>query len=96
MANKRLVFTMILAGSVAALVGCELAVDFDRSKIPADSTDSGDTDATGTGTGDASLEASADSSTADASSVDSFYRRRLGLEHDGRRLRCCRRRDRRS
>jgi hypothetical protein len=45
MAKQRLVFMMILGGAVAALVGCELAVDFDRSKIPADSTDAGAVDA---------------------------------------------------
>ena len=44
MAKQRLVFVMVLGGAIAALVGCELAVDFDRSKIPADSTDAGAVD----------------------------------------------------
>jgi hypothetical protein len=44
MSKQRLVFVMILGGAIAALVGCELAVDFDRSKIPADSTDAGTLD----------------------------------------------------
>jgi len=54
MQKQRLVFVMILGGAIAALVGCELAVDFDRSKIPADSTDAGalDVSAPGEGGGD--------------------------------------------
>ncbi len=87
MSKQRLVFVMILGGALAALVGCELAVDFDRSKILADSTDAGALDVfaptdsssdAGNGTDSAdtdagtAVDASFDGSTFDASFDSSF------------------------
>lgn len=51
MSKQRLVFVMMVGGAIAALVGCELAVEFDRSKIPADSTDAGALDVFAPGDG---------------------------------------------
>jgi hypothetical protein len=44
MTKQRLLLLTILGGAFATLVGCELAVNFDRSKIPVDATDAGDLD----------------------------------------------------
>jgi hypothetical protein len=44
MTKQRFVWITVVGGAIAALVGCELVVDFDRSKIPADSTDAGQVD----------------------------------------------------
>ncbi len=86
--QARGVFVMILGGAFAALAGCELAVDFDRSKIPADSTDAGALDVSvpndsssgdAGGAGDSgnidagtAVDASFDGSTFDASFDSSF------------------------
>jgi hypothetical protein len=44
MTNKRFVLLTIFVGVIATLVGCELVVDFDRSKIPVESVEGGELD----------------------------------------------------
>ncbi len=69
--RSRSVFLMILGGAIASLVGCELAVDFDRSKIPADSTDAGALDGTVTTEGGGTDSGAVDGGAADSGAADS-------------------------
>jgi hypothetical protein len=61
MTNKRSVWLTLLLGVIVMLVGCELVVDFDRSKIPVPSPDGGEADVSAqgleeAGAGDATVE----------------------------------------